>query len=68
MYNYFAILEKNQASKETIIKYFKDNDIKVERVYSSLGIIKLVSTKKLNVTNLKHITSLELDNDEFEAV
>lgn len=66
MYNYLAILEDKEVSRTTLKKYFKDNDIKLEKVYTSIGVIKLVSFKKLTASKLKYITNLELDTKEYK--
>lgn len=61
MYSYLAILEGKKVSKNILKKYFKDNDIILEQIYPTIGVVKLVSHKKLVVSELKYITDLELD-------
>ena len=65
MYSYLAILEKKEISKSVLKKYFAEQGIKLDKFYSSIGIIRLISKKKLNVSKLKYISALEIDRKEF---
>ena len=66
MYVYLAILEEKDVSKNTLKKYFKNKDIRLDKVYNSIGIVKLISSKRLIASELKYITNLELDTKEYK--
>ena len=66
MYVYLAILEEKDVSKNTLKKYFKNKDIRLDKVCNSIGIVKLISSKRLIASELKYITNLELDTKEYK--
>jgi len=66
MYSYLAILEGKKVSKNILEKYFKENDIILEKIYPTIGVVKLVSHKKLVINELKYIANLELDTKKYK--
>ena len=66
MYTYLAILERKKAPKKTLKKYFKDNDIILEKIYPTIGVVKILSHKRLILSELKYITNIELDTKKYK--